>query len=152
METLLATFHLGEFLCAVPAADVQEVLMEQPRTPTPGSADCITGLINLRGQVVSTLDLRRRLELGLRPDAASGHTPSTCVVVRWQNEVWSLVVDRIGDVIEVAEDLFEPPPDTLRGSVRELITGAYKLDGQLLLMLDMRQLLAVGGEPALSRS
>ena len=143
MDTLLATFHLGEFLCAVPAADVQEVLMEQPRTPTPGAPDCIAGLINLRGQVVTTLDLRRRLGLGVRPDGATGRTPSTSVVVRWQNEVWSLDVDRIGDVIEVSQDLFEPPPDTLRGDMRDLITGAYKLDGQLLLMLDMHVLLTI---------
>jgi len=143
MDTLLATFHLGEFLCAVSAADVQEVLMEQPRTPTPGAPDCIAGLINLRGQVVTQLDLRRRLALGDRPDGVSGRVPSTSVVVRWQNEVWSLVVDRIGDVIAVSQDLFEPPPDTLRGPMRELITGAYKLDGQLLLMLEMRELLTI---------
>ena len=83
------------------------------------------------------------LGLGARPDGATGRTPSTSVVVRWQNEVWSLDVDRIGDVIEVSQDLFEPPPDTLRGDMRDLITGAYKLDGQLLLMLEMRELLTI---------
>jgi purine-binding chemotaxis protein CheW len=148
MATLLATFHLGEFYCAVPAADVQEVLMEQPRTPVPGASEFIAGLINLRGQVVSSLDLRRRL--GLHTLAVDGDfAPSMSVVVRWRDEVWSLLVDRIGDVIEVDQDLFELPPETLRGPRRELISGAYKLDGQLLLVLKLQELLSFGAEPTM---
>jgi len=141
---LLATFDLGTFRCAVVAADVQEVLMAQPRTPVPGAADCVDGLINLRGQVVPTLDLRARMGL----PAESG-VAGMSVVVRWRDEVWSLLVDRIGDVIEVDESDFEPPPLTLAGPLRQLIVGAYKLPDRLLLMLDVAQLLAVGGEPAL---
>ena len=140
----LATFRLDGDLYGVEVEHVQEVLRSQGLTRVPLAPSAVAGLINLRGQVVTTLDLRRRLGLSPRSDDEAEATPSTSVVVRWQNEVWSLVVDRIGDVIEVAEDLFEPPPDTLHGGVRELITGAYKLDGQLLLMLDMRQLLVVG--------
>lgn len=146
MGTLLATFELGEYLCAVIAADVQEVLMAQPRTPAPGAAPCIAGLINLRGQVVPTLDLRTRM--GISADAAGGDEPAMSVVVRWQDEVWSLLVDRIGDVIEVEESQFEPAPDTLAGPWRQLIVGAYKLESQLLLMLDVAELLSVSGQPA----
>lgn len=145
MGLLLATFDLADFRCAVVAADVQEVLMAQPRTPVPGTASCVAGLINLRGQVVPTLDLRTRMGLGDRPDGE----PGMSVVVRWHDEVWSLLVDRIGDVIEVDENDFEPPPLTLDGSLRQLIVGAYKLPDRLLLMLDVAQLLTVGGEPAL---
>jgi purine-binding chemotaxis protein CheW len=149
MGTLLATFELGSFLCAVPAADVQEVLMEQPRTPAPGASAYIAGLINLRGQVVSTLDLRMRVGISTVPGAMAGSSPSMCVVVRWRDEVWSLLVDRIGDVIEVEDDQFEPPPETLAGPVRDLIVGAYKLENRLLLVLDVEELLAVGAERAL---
>ena len=148
MANLLATFHLGEFLCAVPAADVQEVLMEQPRTPAPGASRYVAGLINLRGQVVSALDLRLRMGVA-EPPETGGFAPSMSVVVRSKDEVWSLLVDRIGDVIEVSDDQFELPPDTLGGPARDLITGAYKLEDQLLLILDVVKLLDVGGEPAL---
>jgi purine-binding chemotaxis protein CheW len=149
MGTLLATFELGPFLCAVPAADVQEVLMEQPRTPTPGASAYIAGLINLRGQVVSALDLRMRVRVGTSAAAPVESTVAMNVVVRWRDEVWSLLVDRIGDVIEVEDDQFEPPPDTLAGPLRELILGAYKLPDRLLLVLDVQELLAVGGDRAL---
>jgi purine-binding chemotaxis protein CheW len=145
MGTLLATFELGRFLCAVPAADVQEVLMEQPRTPTPGASGYIAGLINLRGQVVSTLDLRLRVGLNSVDDVES-LASSMSVVVRWRDEVWSLLVDRIGDVIEVEEEQFELPPETLNGPLRDLIIGAYKLESRLLLVLDVQELLSVGAE------
>jgi purine-binding chemotaxis protein CheW len=149
MGTLLATFELGSFLCAVPAADVQEVLMEQPRTPAPRASAYVAGLINLRGQVVSTLDLRSRVGLNIAVSDSSEPAPSMSVVVRWQDEVWSLLVDRIGDVIEVEQEQFEPPPETLAGPLRELIIGAYKLESRLLLVLDVQELLAVGAERAL---
>jgi purine-binding chemotaxis protein CheW len=145
MAGLFATFQLGEFLCAVPAAEVQEVLMDQPRTPAPGAAPCVAGLINLRGNVVSAMDLRLRMGIGA-PDAIAGSAASMNVVVRCRGEVWSLLVDRIGDVIEVDDEQFELPPDTLRGKLRELIVGAYKLDDRLLLVLDISALLAVGRE------
>ena len=143
MSRQLATFTLAGAHYGIDMLRVQEALRGHARTTVPLSAPSVAGLINLRGQVVTTLDLRRRLGLPVRPDGATGRTPSTSVVVRWQNEVWSLDVDRIGDVIEVSQDLFEPPPDTLRGDMRDLITGAYKLDGQLLLMLEMRELLTI---------
>ncbi|HEX2902839.1 MAG TPA: chemotaxis protein CheW [Jatrophihabitans sp.] len=146
MGTLLATFELGDYLCGVVAADVQEVSMAQPRTPAPGAAACIAGLINLRGQVVPTLDLRARM--GVRAEAATSHETAMSVVVRWQDEVWSLLVDRIGDVIEVQDSQFEPAPDTLTGPWRHLILGAYKLESQLLLMLDVPALLDVSAELA----
>ena len=68
------------------------------------------------------------------------------VVVRTEDGPVSLLVDRIGDVVEVADEWFERPPETLQGSARDLITGAFKLDGQLLLVLDMDR--AVQVEPA----
>lgn len=142
MTVQLATFYLGEYLFAVPVGQVQEVLMQQPHTPTPGAAEAVTGLINLRGQVVTALDLRRRLGMAQRENDADGEpAQSINVVVRAKDEVWSLIVDRIGDVIDVTEAQFEQPPDTLHGPLRELIVGAYKLEGQLLLQLDVNRTL-----------
>ncbi|SOD74516.1 CheW protein [Jatrophihabitans sp. GAS493] len=144
MATLLATFHLGDYLCAVPVGEVQEVLMEQTRTPAPGASKYVTGLINLRGQVVTALDLRLRMGVATTVE----QRPSMNVVVCFRNEVWSLLVDSIGDVIEVEESQFEAPPETLHGALRELITGAYKLDGRLLLVLNVERALDVSTEPA----
>src|SRR5207249_9665101 len=92
----------------------------------------VRGMIKLRGQIVLAIDLRLRLSLGERPE---GDFPMN-VVVRTADGAVSLLVDQIGDVIDVQPSTFEPPPETLRGSVREMILGAYKLDGRLLHVLD----------------
>src|SRR4029077_6326131 len=92
----------------------------------------VEGLINLRGQIVLAIDLRRRLSLGER---SQGELPVN-VVVRTSDGAVSLLVDEIGDVIEVEPSSFEVPPETLRGSVRELIMGVHKLEGKLLHLLD----------------
>ncbi len=141
MTVQLATFYLDGYLFAVPVDQVQEVLMEQPHTLTPGASPAVAGLINLRGQVVTALDLRRRLGMAERVQDSDEPVPSINVVVRSRDEVWSLIVDRIGDVMDVTESQFEPPPDTLHGPLRDLIVGAYKLDEQLLLHLDVDRVL-----------
>lgn len=137
MTVQLATFYLDDYLFAVPVTQVQEVLKQQPHTPTPGAPASVAGLINLRGQVVTALDLRRRLGMPPLQPVDGEVRQSINVVVRTRSEVWSLIVDRIGDVINVTEEQFEPPPDTLHGPLRDLIVGAYKLEGPLLLQLDV---------------
>jgi purine-binding chemotaxis protein CheW len=136
---LLATFELGTHLCAVEVSQVQEVLLQQPLTPAPGAPTAVAGLINLRGQVVTALDLRVRMGLG--GNAHGGDDSFMNVVVRSGDEVWSLLVDRIGDVIEVEQAQFELPPDTLNGPIRELIKGTYTLEDRLLLVLNVQRLL-----------
>jgi purine-binding chemotaxis protein CheW len=101
-------------------------------TKVPMAPPAISGLINLRGQVVTAVDLRIRLGLGKLEE---NRKPMN-VVVRSDEGAVSLLVDQIGDVIEVDERNFEKPPDTLIGTARDLILGAYKLEGQLLLLID----------------
>jgi purine-binding chemotaxis protein CheW len=138
----LSTFSVDGYQFGVEVAMVQEVIRYQPMTRVPLAPAALVGLINLRGQVITAVDLRHRLGLG---DRAAGALPMD-VIVRTGNGLVSLLVDRIGDVVEVAEDAFEEPPETLLGSARELIRGAYKLDDALLLLLDLRG--AVELEPA----
>lgn len=126
------TFFLGAYYFGVDVLKVQEVIRYQEMTRVPLAPPVVRGLINLRGQIVTALDLRRRLDL---PDAPPGHLPVN-VVVRTDDGAVSLLVDEIGDVLRVPAAAFERPPETLRGAARELIHGAYKLDGRLLLILD----------------
>ena len=112
---------------------VQEALRGQARTPVPLAADSIAGLINLRGQVVLTIDLRTRL--GFEPMDA-GLEPMM-VVVEVDGEPISLLVDDIGDVVDVGGRRLEAPPDTLPDALREMILGAYQLEDSLLLTLDI---------------
>jgi purine-binding chemotaxis protein CheW len=135
--SLYATFTVEDRYLGVPVERVQEVLHAQPVTPVPLAHPHISGLLNLRGQIVTALDLRARLELRARDPEA----PSATVIVVTEDGPLALIVDALGDVVVVDEDRFEPPPETLRAASRRLIKGAYKLDDALLLDLDLDETL-----------
>jgi purine-binding chemotaxis protein CheW len=126
------TFFLDGHFFGVPVQQVQEVIRYQEMTQVPLVPQVIRGLINLRGQIVTAIDLRRRLGMTERP---ADQLPMN-VVVRTDDGALSLLVDEIGDVIEVEEKTFEQPPETLKGMAREMIHGVHKLPGRLLLVLD----------------
>lgn len=128
----VCTFTLDDMLLGVDVRDVQEVIRFQEMTDVPLAPREVMGLINLRGQIVTAIDLRRRLAL---PERASEILP-TNVVVRVEGGVVSFLVDEIGDVVEVDESSFERPPETLSGPAREFVCGVYKLKSSLLLLLD----------------
>lgn len=133
MANQYCTFRLGGHLFGVPVETVQEVLREQNLTPVPMASREVSGLINLRGQIVITIDLRERMGLPARDEGLE----ATNVVVRTSGDtVTSLLVDKIGDVLEPDQDRFEAPPDTVVGRVRELVTRVCKLDRELMLVLD----------------
>jgi purine-binding chemotaxis protein CheW len=126
------TFFLNDQFLGVPVEQVQEVIRYQEMTRVPLAASVIRGLINLRGQIVMAMDLRRRFGLEERP---ASELPMN-VVVRTEDGAVSFLVDEIGDVLEVEEESFEPPPETLQGPGRELVRGVYKLEDRLMLVLD----------------
>lgn len=138
MSTRLVTFTLDERLYGVEVSWVQEVLRGLPRTRIPLAPPAMAGLINLRGQVLPAVDLR--VQLGL--PARVGDDEPMLVVVRVGGEPLALLVDSIGAVVDVEQDQFEPPPDTLAGPVREIVVGAYKLPDRLLLSLDVDRAVA----------
>jgi purine-binding chemotaxis protein CheW len=129
------TFYLEKLLFGVELKGVQEVIRSLDMTKVPLAPAVVSGLINLRGQIVTAVDLRRRLELEPRPANMSARN----VVVRSEDGAVSLLVDEIGDVVEVEETSFEPPPETLRGSVRAMILGVHKLNDRLLHVLDIEK-------------
>jgi purine-binding chemotaxis protein CheW len=131
-EGQYCTFFVNGLFLGVEVTRIQEVIRYQPLTAVPLTNSVVAGLMNLRGQIVTAIDLRQRLGL---PPRTGDHLP-TNVVLRTDDGAVSLLVDEIGDVIEVDEDAFERPPETLDGEARELIRGAYKLKGRLLLVLD----------------
>jgi purine-binding chemotaxis protein CheW len=131
-EHQYCTFYVAGHYFGLDVLKVQEIIRYQEMTRVPLAPPVVRGLINLRGQIVTALDLRQRLELEDRP---ADQLPVN-VVVHTDDGAVSLLVDEIGDVLEVPEKLFERPPETLKGTARELIRGAYKLKDRLLLILD----------------
>jgi chemotaxis signal transduction protein len=136
----LCTFRLAGLFFGVPANTVQEMIRTTTRTRVPLVSPVVSGLLNLRGEIVTTIDLRRRLGF---PSAEERET-ATNVVVRVGEMVVSLVVDEVGDVLTIDASQFEDVPATLSGTCRDVVDGVYKLEGQLLLTLDLERLLDVG--------
>jgi purine-binding chemotaxis protein CheW len=137
-KTKFCTFFVDDQFFGIEVDRVQEIIRYQEMTRVPLAPKTIGGLLSLRGQIVITIDLRERLGFEKRPD---GQLPMN-VLVRSDTGIESLLIDEIGDVVEVDADTFEPPPRTLKGIARDMVRGVHKLDGRLLLLLDVNQVVS----------
>lgn len=144
----VCTFFLAGDLIGLDTKHVREVLRFQEMTHVPLAPPAVSGLINLRGEIVTAIDLRARLEL---PPRAGDQLPMN-VVVRHDNDTVSLLVDEIGDVLEVTEDTYEPAPEHLEGAAHDLILGTYQLEDRLLLILDLKNAIDVSGSTSFTRA
>ena len=139
MSRRVATFWAGGLLLGVDVTVVQEVLAATAVVPVPLAPPGVLGLLNLRGQLVTAVDARHRLGLPRR-SAGDGMVH---VIIRTADEVVSLVVDHAGDVVEVDIDSHEDVPELVEESIRTLATAAYKLEHDLLLVLDPTRTVSV---------
>lgn len=139
MTVQFCTFELGNLLLGLEAKLVQEVLRAQPVTEVPLAPAAVRGLMNMRGQIVLVVDLRRRLGL---PEP-TGDVRRVNVLVRTEDGLVSLLVDRVGDVLDISPEDFEAVPDTLDADARQLLRGAYQLPERLLLQLDAHRAAAI---------
>ena len=134
------TFFLEKLLFGVELNGVQEVVRALDVTPVPLAPKAVRGIINLRGQIVTAIDLRCQLEIEPRQK----EEPPMNVVVRSEDGAVSLLVDHIGDVIEAEVSNFERPPETLSPNIRSMIAGVHKLDGKLMHVLDIAKACRMG--------
>lgn len=141
-STQFCTFYLGDLFFGVEVENVQEVFRYQDMTNVPLAPAVVRGLINLRGQIITAIDLRCRLGM---EELSEDRLPMN-VVVRTDEGVVSMLVDEIADVLEAPEEDFERPPDTIDEITRELVRGVYKLQDRLLLVLDTQKTVQVGLE------
>ncbi len=132
MRTLYATFLVAGHYLGIDVLEMQEVLRGQRLTPVPLAPEVVEGLINLRGQIVPAIDLRRMLKLA----AADARQDPFSVVARSHHGPVSLQVDEIGDVVELDATGIEPPPDNVDPAIGGLLRGVYQLKDRLLLVLD----------------
>jgi purine-binding chemotaxis protein CheW len=134
------SFTLAGEVFALRVHDVQEVMMAQPLTPVPLAPEHIVGLLNLRGQIMPAVDLRRWLHFAPREAGAD----SRLIVLKTHGESLSLVVDAIGDVLDLPEVDWRDPPDTLAARHRGSVVGICPIEGCVVLGLDVRGLLGDG--------
>jgi len=141
-EELVLTLTVGGQDCGVPVLAVRDVLGPQTITPIPLAPAEIEGAMNLRGRIVTAVDLRRRLALPPRPDGAQPMS----IVVEHGGELYSMLADAVGEVVPLSSADRAPNPPTLDQLWREVSRGVHRRDGQLLILLDVERLLAIGGE------
>jgi len=139
-----ATFLLAGEMFALEVENVQEVLMEQPLTPVPRAPEHIVGLLNLRGQIITAIDLRRRLHF---PPREAGQS-SKLLVVTASGSQFSVVVDDIHDVLDLPPELWRPSPETLDQRHRAFVRGICPIEGAMVLGLDVEALGEDGRGPA----
>ncbi len=140
------TFTIGDQLFGVPVLRVQDILQTEHIASIPLAPPEVKGSINLRGRIVTVIDVRARL--GLEPRETAGNEEQMGVTVEQGPDLYTLLVDNIGDVINISQDLHEKTPGTLDPQWREFASGVYRLDGKLMVVLDIDRMLDIGSEAA----
>jgi purine-binding chemotaxis protein CheW len=130
---------VGNQLFGIPVLQVQDVLGTQRITRIPLAPPEVAGSLNLRGRIVTAIDIRTRLGL---PELADGKKRMS-VVVDHGGELYSLMVDQVGEVLSLSDAAFERNPATLDARWREVSAGIYRLDTSLLVVLDVARLLVM---------
>jgi purine-binding chemotaxis protein CheW len=139
---VLVTLTVADQLCGIPVLGVRDILGEQAITRIPLAPPEIAGSLNLRGRIVTAVDLRRRLRL----PAPAPNQARMSVVAEQGGELYALLVDQVSEVLSLDAALFERNPPTLEKAWAEFSTGIFRLDGRLLVVLDVSRLLALSGE------
>jgi purine-binding chemotaxis protein CheW len=138
-ERVIVVLTVADQLCGVPVLAVRDILGTHAITRIPLAPREIAGSLNLRGRIVTAIDLRARLHL---PAAAAGR-PRMSVVTEQGGELYALVVDQVSEVMSLKASAFERNPPTLPPIWAQFSTGIYRLDNRLLVVLDVGKLLAL---------
>ena len=133
-----ATFFIGNLFFGIPIAIGVEVTKGQKVTPVPLGPKEVAGFFNLRGNIVTAIDMRTRL--GLEPNVDGADVVS--IFFQDQDSLFALMVDRVGDFTEVTAETFEETPSNLDPNAKELIVGVHKLADKLLLILDTQKIVS----------
>lgn len=137
-DSMFLSFRLGPQLFGLPLLAVQDVLDPRPLTRIPLAPPEVAGALNVRGRIITAIEVRARLGLGPRAEGCS----SGSIVVEHEDELYTLIVDAVGDVLALPASRYEPNPPTLDASWREFANGIFRLDGELMLVVDVGRLLA----------
>lgn len=143
MAQQICTFYLNSTYFGIPIQEVQEIVRHQTPTRVPLAETDVCGLINLRGQIITVIDLKRRLDMPAETTERLADDAQYNVVINAGDDLVSLQIDRLDDILELSEDEFEPPPATLQGTLRQFLQGAYKLASGFLLVLNSAKILEI---------
>ena len=136
-ELQIVGFRVGPETYGVPIAAVQEILRPMPITAVPGAPPQVEGVVNLRGRIVSVVDLRKRCGAAPTTDARKNRI----VVAEVEGRRVGMVVDSASEVLRIAESCIEPPSTVFGDSPASYVTGVAKLPGRLVILVDIAKML-----------
>ena len=146
-KTEYLVVYIEQQMFGIPVLQIQDVLGEQQVTPVPLAPSAVSGALNLRGRIVTAINARRRLGLP-EIDGASDITSSAArasqdmsVVVEHEGELYSLIIDKVGDVLALDNSTYENTPNTLDPIWREISGGIHRLDDHLMVVMDVSRFL-----------
>jgi purine-binding chemotaxis protein CheW len=142
------TARIGGQLFGLPIARVQDVFMPDRLTRVPLAAPEIAGLLNLRGRIVTVVDMRRRLDFEVDADRGGAERAPLAVGIEHKGESYGLLIDEIGEVLKLPATSREDNPVNLGHRLARVAAGVHRLDGKLLVILDVDRVLDVGRSPA----
>jgi purine-binding chemotaxis protein CheW len=135
--TEYVTVMIGDQLFGLPISRVQDVFVPERLTRVPLAAPEVAGILNLRGRVVTAIDMRSRLDLGRRQDSQ----PLMAIGIESRAESYGLLVDSVGEVMKLSNDDCEPKPANLDPRLARVAAGVYRLESQLMVVLDVDRIL-----------
>ena len=142
--TEYVTVTIGDHLFGLPISRVQDVFVPDRLTRVPLAPPEVAGILNLRGRVVTTIDMRSRLDLGTR----QAGQPVMAIGIELKGESYGLLVDAVGEVMQLPMSGCEAKPANLDGRLDRVAAGIYRLEGQLMIVLDVDRVLDIGPEAA----
>lgn len=140
------TVTIGDQLFGLPISRVQDVFMPSSITMVPLAQSEVAGVLNLRGRIVTVIDMRRRLQLPPRTDGA----PSMAVGIEYKGESYGLLIDTVGEVLRLMNTGLERNPGNLDRRWAKVTAGVQRLDGQLMIVLDVDRVLEMGPDTAIA--
>lgn len=136
LDRQYTTFFISNHLYGIDVMAVQEVTPALNMTKVPHAPKFVHGLINLRGQISTAISLRDLFQLDV-----NALNESMNVVCRWEDNLFSFIVDKIGDVMDLKEANYEKPPDTLPVDIARFISGVYKTENELVTIIDVQKVI-----------
>ncbi len=135
------TLYIGKQIFGIPVSLTRDILVPKQIFRIPLARHEVAGSVNLRGRIVTVINMHARL--GLTGSVDFGNKGRRCVTVEYKDELYSLLIDRIGDIMELSETLFEPIPSTLKQGWKDISKGVFRLEGEILVVLDIERFLDI---------
>ncbi len=139
IEVELAIFHIGKLTCALKSLEIQEIIRVDNITPVYEAEECIKGVINLRGNIVTIIDMGVKFSFG----ALKTDKNSRIIIVRMKDEMVGLLVDMVDDILLADVTNIDPPSSNVKGLSGAFFTGIYKMEHSLVSILNVDEILNI---------